>query len=64
MENRIRRLEFEEARADKMAHEAEIRATNMINNRKRHFEVSCYSLTLFCSGIDRKKELNNGQENS
>ena len=38
MENRIRRLEFEEQRARKMERLANERASNMIDARKRHFE--------------------------
>jgi len=38
MENRIRRLEFEEKRAQKMEETANKRADSMIDARKRHFE--------------------------
>jgi len=38
MENRLRRLEFEEKRSQKMEQLANKRADNMIDSRKRHFE--------------------------
>ena len=38
MENRIRRLEFEEQRARKMEELANKKADSMIDARKRHFE--------------------------
>jgi len=38
MENRIRRLEFEDQRAKKMEELAHKKADNMIENRQRHFE--------------------------
>lgn len=38
MENRIKRLEFEETRAQKLESLANKRADNMIEARKRHFE--------------------------
>ena len=38
MENRIKRLEFEEQRARKMEDMANKRAEKMIDARKRHFE--------------------------
>ena len=37
MENRIKRLEFEENRARKMANLAQNRAEKMLEARKRHF---------------------------
>ena len=37
MENRIRRLEFEEKRAQQMEQKAHQRADKMIDARKRHF---------------------------
>jgi hypothetical protein len=37
IENRIKRLEFEEKRALNMAEAAEVRAARMLDNRKRHF---------------------------
>lgn len=38
MENRIKRLEFEEQRSRKMEEAANKRAESMIDARKRHFE--------------------------
>lgn len=38
MENRIKRLHFEEGRARKMANVAQNRAENMLDARKRHFQ--------------------------
>ena len=38
MENRVKRLEYEEIRCRKMEEFANKRAENMIENRKRHYE--------------------------
>jgi hypothetical protein len=40
MQNRVRRLQFEDERASKMAEIAQTKAEKLLEARKRHYEVS------------------------
>ena len=63
MENRVKRLQFEEDRARKMADLAQNRADKMLDARKRDFSVSQkMQLLLTCgficdAGLDQEEEL-------